>query len=114
MCDPNQYDLALSFWTISFEYLMLVENVARETVTQGNTWLMTKDWDDGEMSPLPSYSSYSRRSPRNTRLLCIDSSQEAGRLIWIDRSLDVQSRQRRRAREYPVGVQLFGQLAPAR
>jgi hypothetical protein len=21
MCSPNQYDLALSFWTVSFEYL---------------------------------------------------------------------------------------------
>lgn len=37
ICNPNQYDLALSFWTVSFEYLMLVKNVARETVAQGNT-----------------------------------------------------------------------------
>jgi len=50
MCKPNQYDLALSFWTVSLEYLMLVENVARETVAQGNTWFMTKDWKEGEIT----------------------------------------------------------------
>ncbi len=50
MCNLNQYDLAFSFWTVSFEYLMLVENVARETVTQSNTWLMTKDREDGKIT----------------------------------------------------------------
>ena len=45
MCKTNQYDLALSFWTVSLEYLMLVENVARETVAQGNTCFMTRDWE---------------------------------------------------------------------
>jgi len=50
MCEPNRYDLALSFWTTSFEYLMLVENVARETVAQGNKWFMTKDSEDGEIA----------------------------------------------------------------
>jgi hypothetical protein len=29
---------------------MLVENVARETVAQGNTWFMAKDWEDGEIT----------------------------------------------------------------
>lgn len=29
---------------------MLVENVARETVAQGNTWFMTKDWKSGEIT----------------------------------------------------------------
>src|SRR4030042_2804305 len=41
MTDTEKYDLALSFWTVSFQYLMLVENVARETTSQGNTWVMT-------------------------------------------------------------------------
>ena len=50
MCSANQYDLALSFWTVSFEYLMLVENVARETVAQGNTWFMIRDWEEGEIT----------------------------------------------------------------
>lgn len=50
MCNDKQYDLAVSFWTVSFEYLMLVENVARETVAQGNTWFMTKDWEDGPIT----------------------------------------------------------------
>jgi len=38
MCKSNDYDLALSFWTVSFEYPMLVENVARETVAQEKKW----------------------------------------------------------------------------
>lgn len=51
MCTPNQYDLALSFWKVSFQYLMLVENVCRETVGQGNMWFMIKDWEDGDITP---------------------------------------------------------------
>lgn len=51
MCKANEYELALSFWTVSFQYLMLVENVARETAAQGNTWFMTKNAKDGEITP---------------------------------------------------------------
>jgi hypothetical protein len=50
MCNKSQYELALSFWRVSFEYLMLVENVARETVAQGNTWFITKRWQDGPVT----------------------------------------------------------------
>ena len=39
-----QYDKALSFWTVSFEYLMLVENVAREIAAQGNNWIIVDDY----------------------------------------------------------------------
>lgn len=41
MDDKAQYDLALSFWSVSLQYLMLVENVSKETTSQGNTWVMT-------------------------------------------------------------------------
>ena len=50
MCKASEYDLALSFWTVAFQYLMLVENVARETAAQGNTWFMTKDAKDGDIT----------------------------------------------------------------
>jgi len=51
MCNPNRYHLAQSFWTVSFQYLMLVENVVREAVVRGNIWVMTKAWEDGEITP---------------------------------------------------------------
>ena len=50
MCNPNRSDLALSFWTVSVEYLMLVENVASEIVTHGNPWFMMKDSKCGEFT----------------------------------------------------------------
>jgi len=52
MCCNAQYNLARSFWKVSFEYLMLVQNIARETVTQGNTWFITKDWQDGPVTEI--------------------------------------------------------------
>jgi hypothetical protein len=50
MCKADEYDLALSFWSASFQYLMLVENVARETAAQGNKWFMTKNVECGEIT----------------------------------------------------------------
>ena len=43
MCTRQQYEKALSFWTSAFEYLMLVEFVARETVIQGNKHVIIDD-----------------------------------------------------------------------
>lgn len=40
----NRDNLALSFLTFSNQYLTLVENVARETVSQGNSWLIISDF----------------------------------------------------------------------
>ena len=46
-CAPlKKYNVALSFWTASFQYLRLVENVAGETVIQGNVWVMIKDFEE--------------------------------------------------------------------
>jgi hypothetical protein len=51
MCKQEpSYDIALSFWTISFQYLMLVENVARETVSSGNSLGLTKDISEGPIT----------------------------------------------------------------
>jgi hypothetical protein len=47
MSTRQQYEKALSFWTSAFEYLMLVEFVARETVIQGNKHVII---DDGPIS----------------------------------------------------------------
>lgn len=51
MCSREQYDVALSFWTASFQYLMLVQNGAREIVANDNTWVMVKDFKEGPISP---------------------------------------------------------------
>jgi hypothetical protein len=48
--NKERYDLALSFWTAAFQYLMLVENVARETASQGNVWVMNRDFKDGPIT----------------------------------------------------------------
>jgi hypothetical protein len=50
MCTRERYDIALSFWTASFQYLMLVENAAREIVAHGNTWIMMRDFGDGPIT----------------------------------------------------------------
>ena len=50
MCKANKYDLALSFWTVSLQYLMLVENASREVAAHGNIWFMIKDAKDGEIT----------------------------------------------------------------
>jgi len=50
MCDHKRYDVALSFWTAAFQYLMLVENASREIVANDNTWMMIKDFDGGSIS----------------------------------------------------------------
>ena len=42
--------LALSFWSVSFHYLRLVENAVRETVSQGNIWTMTRKTTAGVIS----------------------------------------------------------------
>jgi hypothetical protein len=51
MSTRERYDIALSFWTASFQYLMLVENAAHEIVAHGNTWVMVKDFEDGPITP---------------------------------------------------------------
>jgi hypothetical protein len=43
MFSKEKYNFALSFWTVSDQYLRLVENVAREITKQGNIWFMIKD-----------------------------------------------------------------------
>jgi hypothetical protein len=43
MTDRERYDVALSFWTTALQYLALVDNAARETVSQGNTWVLLRD-----------------------------------------------------------------------
>ncbi len=48
MCNCEQYNIALSFWTASFQYLMLVENASREIVAHDNTWTMIRDFDISE------------------------------------------------------------------
>jgi hypothetical protein len=51
MNNEQRYDIALSFWTASFQYLMLVENVARKTASQGNVWVMIHDFKEGPITP---------------------------------------------------------------
>ena len=51
MCHNDQYELALSFWRVSLQYLSIVENIARETEVQGNTLVLTKDIKDGPITP---------------------------------------------------------------
>lgn len=51
MSNQERYDLALSFWTAAFQYLILAENVSRETISQGNVWVMVRDFDDGPITP---------------------------------------------------------------
>jgi hypothetical protein len=43
----ERYTLALSFWTSALQYLRLVENVAKETVSHGNTWVLVRDYSSG-------------------------------------------------------------------
>jgi hypothetical protein len=50
MSEIVQYDIALSFWTVSFQYLMLVENVARETVSSLNPLGLTKLRSEGPIT----------------------------------------------------------------
>jgi hypothetical protein len=45
-----EYDVALSFWTVSFQYLMLVENVAREIVSNLNPLGLTKLHSEGPIT----------------------------------------------------------------
>lgn len=49
---PNEqrYDLALSFWTVSFQYLTLAKNVSRETVFHHNDWVMSKNSKAGDIT----------------------------------------------------------------
>lgn len=50
MCKKGQYRVALSFWTVAFQYLMLVENVARETMSDKNPLGLTKDLTNGPIT----------------------------------------------------------------
>jgi len=47
----ERYNLALSFWTASFQYLILAENVARETASQDNVWVMVRDFKECPITP---------------------------------------------------------------
>lgn len=49
--NQERYGIALSFWTAAFQYLMLVENVSNETVSQGNIWTMVQDYESGPIIP---------------------------------------------------------------
>jgi hypothetical protein len=53
MCNQQAdiYKRALSFWTVSFQYLMLVENVARETVSAENPLGIIKEITQGPITP---------------------------------------------------------------
>ena len=44
--DRERYVLALCFWTSALQYLTLVENVSRATVSQGNVWTLVRDYGD--------------------------------------------------------------------
>jgi HEPN domain-containing protein len=46
----ERYGLAFSFWTAAFQYLILAENVSRETASQGNIWVMSRDFGDGPIT----------------------------------------------------------------
>jgi hypothetical protein len=46
----DRYLLALTFWTSALQYLRLVENVATETVSQGNTWALVRDYSSGSIT----------------------------------------------------------------
>ena len=50
MCKKVQYDIALSFWTVAFQFLMLVENVAREITSDQNLFGLMKDVRDGPIT----------------------------------------------------------------
>ena len=50
MCNKAQYDVASSFWTVAFQYLMLVENVARETASDRNPLGLIKDVKEGPIT----------------------------------------------------------------
>jgi hypothetical protein len=51
MCNRDHYNIALSFWTASFQYLVLVQNGAHEIVANDNKWVMIKDFNEGPISP---------------------------------------------------------------
>ena len=54
-----------SFWTASFQYLMLVENAAHEIVAHRNTWVMVKDFENGPITP-EEYAAATRWSDHTT------------------------------------------------
>ncbi len=47
MTSQERYDLALSFWTTAFQYLILVENISRETASQGNVAVIVRPYSKG-------------------------------------------------------------------
>lgn len=51
MNKTTQFDRALSFWTAAIEYLALVENVANETINQGNVWTLIRGHENGPITP---------------------------------------------------------------
>lgn len=51
MIKHKRYEVAFSFWVAAFQYLILVQNVSRETVSQGNLWGMARDFKEGPIKP---------------------------------------------------------------
>jgi len=49
--NQERYGLALSFWTVAFQYLIFVQNVSQETASQGNVWVMVRDFEAGPITP---------------------------------------------------------------
>jgi hypothetical protein len=43
MCVKQKYEMALSFWTVSFQYLSLVQYSASEIAEMGNKWVIIDD-----------------------------------------------------------------------
>ena len=47
----DEYRIALSFWTVAFQFLTLAENASREIHAHGNTWIMLQDFSAGQITP---------------------------------------------------------------
>ena len=58
MVNLERYNIALSFWTAAFQYLILAQNVSQETASQGNVWVMVWDYEGGPITP----EEYSKRT----------------------------------------------------
>lgn len=50
MNKTTQFYRALSFWTTAIDYLALVENVANETIKQGNVWTLVRGHKEGPIT----------------------------------------------------------------
>ena len=41
--NDEEYQKAISFLTLSFQFFSLVQNSLKETISQGNAWILTSD-----------------------------------------------------------------------